>query len=108
MPGEQPGRSASGVVGSGVDHVGAVDERLEDHQPQTHDEHEVGDPDSHRHLLHRVLRLVGDRGADQEPADPERHEPERDGDRDPAELEPFKVQVEGATQKAVQMLERMK
>jgi aminoglycoside phosphotransferase (APT) family kinase protein len=30
------------------------------------------------------------------------------GDRDPAELEPFKVQVEGATQKAVQMLERMK
>jgi aminoglycoside phosphotransferase (APT) family kinase protein len=29
------------------------------------------------------------------------------GDRDPAELEPFKVQVEGATQKAVQMLERM-
>ena len=29
------------------------------------------------------------------------------GDRDPAELEPFKVQVEGATLKAVQMLERM-
>ena len=29
------------------------------------------------------------------------------GDRDPAELEPFKIQVEGATLKAVQMLERM-
>jgi aminoglycoside phosphotransferase (APT) family kinase protein len=29
------------------------------------------------------------------------------GDRDPAELEPFKLQVDGATHKAIQMLERL-
>jgi aminoglycoside phosphotransferase (APT) family kinase protein len=30
------------------------------------------------------------------------------GDRDPAELEPFKLQVDGATQKAIETLERLK
>jgi aminoglycoside phosphotransferase (APT) family kinase protein len=30
------------------------------------------------------------------------------GERDPAELEPFKMQVEGSTQLAVQLLERLK
>ena len=30
------------------------------------------------------------------------------GDRDPAELEPFKLQVDGATKKAIDTLERLR